>query len=220
MTLRELLHLMREHLGLIVALPVALAVITAIATLFLPNQYTASTTMYVLAQQSSDEGASTTQSELSAAQLITNDVVTLIKSDRVKSEAAGDVGIDEAQSGSYSADITSSTTTRIITLEVTGPNPQVAADLANAMVNVTSDISRSVMNLQSVNPIDEATAPSSPSGPNRPLYVGVALLGGLFVAIVIVVLMDMLDTRVRSGEEIEQLLGDVPVIGHIPAVGR
>ena len=73
------------------------------------------------------------------------------------------------------------------------------------------------MDVQSVNVIDEATAPTAPSGPNRPMYVAVAFLAGLFIAIAIVVVSDMLNTKVRNADEIEELLG-LPVIGRMPAV--
>ena len=49
------------------------------------------------------------------------------------------------------------------------------------------------------------------------MYVAVAFLAGLFVAVAIVVLLDMLNTRVRSAEDVEELLG-IPVIGRIPAM--
>ncbi len=38
---------------------------------------------------------------------------------------------------------------------------------------------------------------------------------GIFLAIAIVVLSDMLNTKVRNAEEVEELLG-VPVIGRMP----
>ena len=41
---------------------------------------------------------------------------------------------------------------------------------------------------------------------------------GLFLAIAIVVLQDMLNTKVRSQEDVEELLG-IPVVGRIPVVG-
>ena len=68
---------------------------------------------------------------------------------------------------------------------------------------------------ESVNVIDEAEAPAGPSGPSRALYVAVAFLAGLFAAVAIIVLMDMLNTRVRNAEDAEELLG-IPVIGWIP----
>ena len=72
------------------------------------------------------------------------------------------------------------------------------------------------MEVQSVNVIDEAQVPEDPSGPNRKMYVAVALLGGLFLAVAIVVLQDMLNNKVRDAAEVEELLG-IPVIGQFPA---
>lgn len=47
--------------------------------------------------------------------------------------------------------------------------------------------------------------------------MAIGLLGGLFMAVAIVVVSDMLNTKVRDEEELEELLG-LPVIGRIPAV--
>ena len=99
---------------------------------------------------------------------------------------------------------------------MTGGEPRAVAEVANALAESVGDVAREVMNVESVNVIDEASAPTAPSGPNRPLYIAVGLMAGLFAAVAIVVLMDMLDTRVR-GDEIVELLG-VPVIGRIPLV--
>lgn len=71
------------------------------------------------------------------------------------------------------------------------------------------------MKLDAVNIIDRASVPDNPSGPNRVMYTAVALLAGLFVAIAIIVLQDMLDTTVKSGDDAEELLG-IPVLGRMP----
>ena len=85
------------------------------------------------------------------------------------------------------------------------------------MAEEVSGVARDVMNVDSVNVVDSAKTPTSPSGPKRPLYIAVGFLAGLFAAVAIVVLADMLNTKVRSEEELEELLG-VPVIGRIPAM--
>ena len=113
--------------------------------------------------------------------------------------------------------VDNSTTTRVITLSVTGPDPQTAANIANAYVHNISSTAQSVMDVQAVNVIDAASAPTSPSGPNRPLYIVVALLVGLFLAVAIVVIADMVNTKVRSDEDVEELLG-IPVVGHFPDI--
>lgn len=212
MTLLELLTLLRKHLRLVVALPVLCALVTCVYSyLFMADTYTATTNMYVLAQQ---DGSNTTLStDLSASQMLANDVATLLQSDRVLGQTASDLGL-QSLSG-YDVSVASDTTSRVITLSVTGPNAQTAADVANAMVANVSSIAQDVMSVQSVNAIDKAEAPTAPSGPKRPLYVAGALVAGLFLAVAIVVVGDMLNTKVRGQEEVEELLG-IPVVGRVP----
>ena len=216
MTLQELLSVLRNHLRLVILLPLLAALAVAGIAVFLPNQYTASTTMYVLVTSGDGSTATTTSNDLTASQMITNDVATLMKSDRVKADTASDLGLADLRG--FKISVTSSTTSRVVTLSVTGSNAQSAADVANAMVKNTSDIAQSVMEVKSINAIDSATAPTTPSGPNRPLYVVVALMAGLLAAIAIAVLEETLNTKVRNSEDAEELLG-VPVIGHIPVLG-
>lgn len=217
MTLLELLQLMRKHLKLMIILPVVCALVAvAVSYTMLPNTYTASTSMYVLAKQTANNNDSgVNYSNLNASQMLANDVSTLLKSDRIASDTAKDLHLDSLKG--YSTKVTSETTSRVITLEVTGADPNTAATISNEMASNVSKVAQEVMDVQSVNVIDEATAPTVPSGPNRPMYVAVAFLAGLFIAIAIVVVSDMLNTKVRNADEIEELLG-LPVIGRMPAI--
>lgn len=213
MTLLELLHLLRKHLKLVIALPIVFAIACGVVTLFMPNQYTASTTMYVLSKNA-DNKSGNTYSDLNAGQLLSNDVASIAKSSEVKSAVANSLGTSLS---SYDVKVDNSTTTRVITLSVTGPDPQAAANIANAYVQNISSTAQSVMDVQAVNVIDAASAPTSPSGPKRPLYIVVALLVGLFLAVAIVAIADMVNTKVRSDEDVEELLG-IPVVGHFPDI--
>ena len=214
MTLLELLNLLKKHLKLVIALPVACALVMGVFSLaFMGDEYTASTSMYVLAQQENSNTSLST--DLSASQMISNDVAQLLTSDRVQDETAADLGLEDLSS--FEVAVTSETNSRVIGLSVTGDDPQRSADVANKMVEKVSAIAQEVMSVEAVNQIDQASAPDAPSGPNRPLYVAVALMAGLFLAIAIVVVADMLNVKVRNHEEVEELLG-IPVIGRIPAM--
>lgn len=214
MTLLELLKLMRKHLKLVIALPIVCAIATGLVSfLFMPNTYTASTSMYVLVQ--SDKESVSMSTDLSASQMITNDVANLITSDRVTRDTATALQMNSLND--YDIAVQSETTTRVLTLSVTGQDAQSTAIIANELAKNVSTVAQEVMNVQSVNVIDEAITPESPSGPNRMMYTAVAFLAGLFLAVAIVVLMDVLNTKVRGAEDVEELLG-VPVIGRIPAM--
>lgn len=215
MTLLELLKLMRKHLRLVIALPIVCAIAMGLVSfLFMPNTYTASTSMYVLVQSDNTTGA-TMSTDLSASQMITNDVANLITSDRVTKDTAAALQMNSLDD--YDIAVNSETTTRVLTLSVTGQDAQSTAIIANELAKNVSAVAQEVMNVQSVNVIDEAATPESPSGPNRMMYTAVAFLAGLFLAVAVVVLMDVLNTRVRGADDVEELLG-VPVIGRIPAM--
>lgn len=214
MTLLELLTLLRKHLKLVITLPIVCMVAMGLASVLMMNDtYTATTDMYVLASSEGSNSSSALSSDLSASQMLTNDVATLLQSDRVMTDAADQLGLPNLRG--YDITVTSESTTRVITLQVTSSDAQGSANVANALADCVSNVAQEVMNVESVNVIDEAPTPEAPSGPNRMLYVAVAAMAGLFAAVAIVVLMDVIDTRVRSAEDVEELL-ELPVIGRIP----
>lgn len=199
MTLLELLYPLKKRLKLVIVLPLVCALAVG---------------MYVLVQHD-NANSNSLSSDLSASQMVTNDVATLLKSDRMALETAKALGLEDLKG--YTTSITSSTTSHVLTLEVTGTDPQRTADIANKMAEEVSGVPREVMNVDSVNVVDSAKVPTSPSGPKRPLYIAVGFLAGLFAAVAIVVVADMLNTKVRGEQDLEELL-DIPVIGRIPAM--
>ncbi|MCI7631206.1 MAG: Wzz/FepE/Etk N-terminal domain-containing protein [Collinsella sp.] len=213
MALLELFQLLKKHLKLVITLPVVCAIVMGIASFaMMDNTYTATTSMYILAKT---DGGQMSYNDLSASQMLSNDIATLLDSDSVKSSAAKDLGLSDLDD--YKIAVSSETTTRVITLSVTGTDAKETAQVARAMANSVSTVAQNVGAAQSINVVDEAKTPESPSGPKRLLYVAVAFLAGIFIAVAYVVLADMLNTRIRGAEEAEELLG-IPVVGRIPAM--
>lgn len=215
MTLLELFKLLQKHLAMVIILPVVLALATAgVSWGLMQNQYTATVSVYVLISSSSEQNT-IQNSDLSTSQLIANDIAELANSDIVAERTAEELGMTSL--AGYDISVNSSTTTRVIEISVESGEPQAAATVANKIAEVLSSVAQEVMGVESVNIVDEAKTPEAPSGPNRVMYTAVAFLAGLFLAVAIVVVMDMVNTRVRTPEEAEELLG-VPVIGRIPKI--
>ena len=217
MTLLELFALLRKHIKLVIILPIVCALVTAgYSWGFMPNEYTAEVSIYALSKNSDQKAGNeegVTYSDLQSSQLLANDFAELAKNDQVRVNTASSLGM-ESLSG-YDIAVTSSTTTRILKVQVTGNDPESAALIANKLATEIGETAVRVMGIEAVNVVNEAQVPTGPSGPPRALYTLVALLAGLFVAIAIVVVRDMLDTTIRSAEDAEELLG-VPVIGRFP----
>lgn len=65
--------------------------------------------------------------------------------------------------------------------------------------------------------VSPARTPTSPSSPNVPFNLAAGLLGGLALGSLVALLLDALDKRVRSREELERRVG-APVLAAIPKV--
>lgn len=207
----DIIGLFRKNALLLVLATVLVGAMAFGGSYLMPNEYTASTSMYVLVRNEENTTASITQTELSSAQMVATDVVTIMTSDRVKNDVAGEMGLENLNG--YKLNITNSTNTRMITLSVTGKDPELTAKVANAIVKDTSDVAIEVMDIKSVNVIDEATAPTAPSGPRHLMIGAVGAAAGFALAFAIAFMRDALDTRVRSGEDASNLIG-VPIVGH------
>ncbi len=215
MTLLELFKLIQKHLKIVIVVPVVLTVVVAAyAWIIMSDVYSASVSMYVLSTSESDSD-SISSTDLSASQMIANDVATLITNERVLEDTASTLEMESL--AGYEISVTSGTSTRVITLTVEGESAQLVASIANELAATTDQVAQEVMDVSAVNAIDQASVPTEPSGPPRMLYTALAFLAGIFVAIAIVVVMDMVNTRVRNPEEAEELLG-LPVIGRIPTI--
>lgn len=218
MTLLELLQLLRKKWQMVVAFPVVFALAAAgYCWGFMTNDYTATVSVYVLTKSSSESVGTISSSDTTASQQLANDVAVLATSSRVLNGTAEALGMSSLDG--YDIEVSSDTTTRVISLSVTSKRPEAAAAVANELANQTADAGVEVMDLRAVNVVDTAEVPQVPSGPNRWLYTAVAFLAGLFVAVAIAVIQDMVDTTVKSSEEAEELFG-LPVLGRIPSVKK
>lgn len=219
MTLLELLHLLKKHLTFVIVLPIVCALVAAgISWIAMPSTYTATVSVYVLmAQDDGQSSQSITNSDLTASQLMANDIAKLARTSNVQKQTAQALGMQSLSD--YYVNVESATNTRVIDISVTGTDPNKVAEVANTLASTLSDVAQDVMGVASVNVVEPAEVPTYASGPKRFTYTAVAFLAGLLVAIAIVVIIDMVDTRVRKPEEAGELLG-LPVIGRIPRVKR
>ena len=175
MTLLELLELLRKKWYLVLVFPLVFAGATAAYCWgFMTNNYTANVSLYVLTQttNAADGSGRVTSSDTSASQQLANDLAKIAKTSTVKSSTASALGMSDLKG--FDVGVTSDTTSRVITLTVTGKSPEGAASVANELADRTSKAAIDAMKLDAVNIIDRASVPENPSGPNRVMYTAVS----------------------------------------------
>jgi capsular exopolysaccharide synthesis family protein len=130
----------------------------------------------------------------------------------------------ETSSGSLAAQVTASSplNTTLVQITVSDPDPQKAADLANA---VAASLTSTVQDIEtpageSTSPIKltrvrDASVPTAPVSPNVSLNLALGVLIGLALGVGGAVLRNVLDNKVRSPRDVEQVT-DRPLIGTIP----
>lgn len=176
--------------------------------------YSSSTKVYVISRQNTD--ANVTYTDLQTGSQLTKDYLELVKSRTVLTQVITRLDLDLTTTDlSDMITVATPTDTRIISITVNSTDAYLAQKIANDVRVVASEHIRSVMNLQSVNVVDEADVPMIPSSPNIPRNTLLGVVLGIFLAICIVVVTYVLDDSIKTPDDVERYLG-VSVLGSIP----
>ena len=176
--------------------------------------YTSSTRIYVANQTAGTNNL--TAQDLQAGSYLVNDYMEIIISDSDLSDVINREGLTMAEGdlrGMIRVSIPNDT--RIITISVNSKDPQDAQQLANSVREIAAEKIKVVTKVEDVTTIEEAKVPTSPSSPNIKRNVMLGALVGGFIAVAFVLLLEVLDDRVRRPEDVEEVLGLV-LIGVVP----
>ena len=185
--------------------------------LYVTPMYTASTTLMVSTQNGNYAGLKT------AAELIPT-YSTLLRNPTVLSETASSLSLDRGDGRSYTAGqiagmigISSVSDTGIFSVTVTCANSEHAPIIANAIADIAVP---HVVTLAAGNDVSVVSAASGAyqSSPNITSNVITGLLIGAVLACGLLVLLELLDTAIKSEDDIKEIADDIPVIGVIPTV--
>ena len=115
--------------------------------------------------------------------------------------------------------VTIPTDTRVISISVEDDNAQEATTIANTVREVAAEKIKAVTKVDDVTTLEAAEVPKEPSSPNikRNTLIGVIAGGGL--AVISIIILEVLDDRVRRPEDIEDVLG-LPLLGIVPDIDK
>jgi receptor protein-tyrosine kinase len=154
---------------------------------------------------------------LRAASQLSQTYADLARSRPLWDQAAEGLGVSLADT---EVEATPNEVTRIITLSVTDPRPEVAADVANEFADNLVELSTgSTATEGRVQVIDRAGVPSQAEQPNAILLALLAGLAGLLGSFTLVLVVEQLRSRVANAGELAELTG-TPVLASLDGIRR
>ena len=181
-------------------------------------KYNSTTRVYVV-NQKKDNQAITTQ-DVQLGTLLVKDYKEIILSNSVMSDVVAKNKL-QITPGELAKKISvdAPKDTRIISLTVTDKDPQKARDLANAVREVSADKIKEVTKIEDVTTLEQAEAALTPSSPNVFKNSVLAALLGFILAVGGVVLIELMDDRIKRPEDIEETMNLV-LLGVIPSTNK
>lgn len=183
------------------------------------KEYQSTSRIYVVSRQNQDNNA-LTNSDLQAGSYLVKDYREIILSQNVLSQAIEELKLDMTPAElSKKISVSVPTDTRILSITAKDGNPKEAARIANGLRNVAAEKIIAVTKVSDVTTLDEAEVPQSPSSPNIRRNVLLGFIAGVGLMVVLLVVVEVLDDRVKRPEDIEELMG-LTLLGIVPDIKK
>ena len=183
------------------------------------KEYQSTSRIYVVSRQNQDNNA-LTNSDLQAGSYLVKDYREIILSQNVLSQAIEELKLDLTPAElSKKISVSVPTDTRILSITAKDGNPKEAARIANGLRNVAAEKIIAVTKVSDVTTLDEAEVPQSPSSPNIRRNVLLGFIAGAGLMVVLMVVVEVLDDRVKRPEDIEELMG-LTLLGIVPDIKK
>ncbi|AQA07601.1 Tyrosine-protein kinase transmembrane modulator EpsC [Streptococcus oralis] len=195
------------------------AVAFAYSSFIVKPEFTSTTRIYVVNRNQGDKPGLTNQ-DLQAGSYLVKDYREIILSQDVLEKVATDLKLDLPPKGLASKiKVTVPVDTRIVSISVTDRLPEEASRIANSLREVAAQKIISVTRVSDVTTLEEARPATSPSSPNVRRNTMLGFLAGAVVMVVTVLLVELLDTRVKRPEDIEDVM-QIALLGVVPNLDK
>lgn len=204
----------RKLMILLVALVTSVGAF-AYSTFIVKPEYTSTTRIYVVNRNQGDKLGLTNQ-DLQAGTYLVKDYREIILSQDALEKVATNLKLDTpAKTLASKVQVAVPADTRIVSISVKDKQPEEASRIANSLREVAAEKIVAVTRVSDVTTLEEARPATTPSSPNVRRNSLFGFLGGAVVTVIAVLLIELLDTRVKRPEDVEDVL-KIPLLGLVP----
>ena len=208
----------RKILVALVAI-VAGALAFAYSAFIVKPEFTSTTRIYVVNRNQGDKPGLTNQ-DLQAGSDLVKDYREIILSQDVLEKVTSDLKLDLSPKALASkVKVTVPVDTRIVSISVNDRVPEEASRIANSLREVAAEKIISITRVSDVTTLEEARPAIAPSSPNIRRNTIIGLLGGTVFTVIAVLIVELVDTRVKRPEDIEDVL-QIALLGVVPNLDK
>ena len=208
----------RKILVALVAI-VAGALAFAYSAFIVKPEFTSTTRIYVVNRNQGDKPGLTNQ-DLQAGSYLVKDYREIILSQDVLEKVTSDLKLDLSPKALASKiKVTVPVDTRIVSISVNDRVPEEASRIANSLREVAAEKIISITRVSDVTTLEEARPAIAPSSPNIRRNTIIGLLGGTVFTVVAVLIVELVDTRVKRPEDIEDVM-QIALLGVVPNLDK
>lgn len=216
----DVLYLLRKLWSrkfFIIFIALVVGTIALLGSVFLIKpKYTSTTRIYVVSRTAD----SITNQDLQAGSYLVKDYQEVITSNEVLSSVIDKEKLSLTPNElSSMISVTIPTDTRVISISVEDDNAQEATTIANTVREVAAEKIKAVTKVDDVTTLEAAEVPKEPSSPNIKRNTFIGVIAGGVLAVISIIILEVLDDRVRRPEDIEDVLG-LPLLGIVPDIDK
>lgn len=198
---------------------VAGALAFAYSAFIVKPEFTSTTRIYVVNRNQGDKPGLTNQ-DLQAGSYLVKDYREIILSQDVLEKVTSNLKLDLSPKALASkVKVTVPVDTRIVSISVNDRVPEEASRIANSLREVAAEKIISITRVSDVTTLEEARPATAPSSPNIRKNTIIGLLGGTVFTVIAVLIVELVDTRVKRPEDIEDVM-QIALLGVVPNLDK
>lgn len=198
---------------------VAGALAFAYSAFIVKPEFTSTTRIYVVNRNQGDKPGLTNQ-DLQAGSYLVKDYREIILSQDVLEKVTSNLKLDLSPKDLASkVKVTVPVDTRIVSISVNDRVPEEASRIANSLREVAAEKIISITRVSDVTTLEEARPAIAPSSPNIRRNTIIGLLGGTVFTVIVVLIVELVDTRVKRPEDIEDVM-QIALLGVVPNLNK
>ena len=209
----ELVYLVLSKFKYILLSAVLSAILVGAYVFFIMNPvYAATAKLYIMGQDSSSILA-----DLQIGSYLTKDYQEVLQTWEVHEMVREELNLSYTYKDMQKMlTVTNPSDTRVLYITVKNADPNLATKMANSYAKAAKKFIVETMDSEEPSTFSVALVPGTATGISRTSYVAIGLLAGTVLAVLVILLKELLDTRPKTPEDISQY-ADIPTLTIIPS---